>query len=119
MIDQVAAAFERKDYRTAESLLQQLLKESPQNPWGQLYLGRLHEVSGKLSAAQKVYQQLLRSTINAKVGNQARQGLQRLEAIEQEQRQRAKAQAAADPTNAELGLLVLEPVASEDKIVAA
>lgn len=119
MIDRVAAAFERKDYRTAESLLQQLLKESPQNPWGQLYLGRLHEVSGKLSAAQKVYQQLLRSTINAKVGNQARQGLQRLEAIEQEQRQRAQAQAAADPTNAELGVLVLEPVASEDKIVAA
>jgi len=52
-------------------------------------------------------------TTNAKIITQARQGLQRLEVIEQEQRQRAIAQATADPSNAELGLLVLEPVASE------
>jgi len=40
----------------------------------------------------KVYRQLLRSTTNAKIVTQARQGLQRLEAEEQEQRQRAIAQ---------------------------
>jgi len=57
-------------------------------------------------------------TTNAKIITQARQGLQRLEVIEQEQRQRAIAQ-AADPSNAELGLLVLEPVASEIRTVAA
>jgi len=84
---------------------------------GQFYLGRLHEVSGKWSTAQKVYRQLL-GTTNAKI-TQARQGLQRLEVIEQEQRQRAIAQATADPSNAELGLLVLEPVASEIRTVAA
>jgi len=48
---------------------------------------------------------------------QARQG--HVEVIEQEQRQRAIAQATADPSNAELGLLVLEPVASEIRTVAA
>jgi len=57
-------------------------------------------------------------TTNAKIITQARQGLQRL-VIEQEQRQRAIAQATADPSNAELGLLVLEPVASEIRTVAA
>jgi len=46
-------------------------------------------------------------------------GLQRLEAEEQEQRQRAIAQATADPSNAEVGVLVLEPVASEIRNVAA
>jgi len=45
--------------------------------------------------------------------------LQRLEAEEQEQRQRAIAQATADPSNAEVGVLVLEPVASEIRNVAA
>jgi len=56
-------------------------------------------------------------TTNAKIITQARQGLQRLEVIEQ--RQRAIAQATADPSNAELGLLVLEPVASEIRTEAA
>jgi hypothetical protein len=119
MLEQVAAAFERKDYQTAAQLLKQLLKESPQNPWVQFYLGHFHEVSGKLEAAQKVYQQLLRGTSNAKIVAQARQGLQRLEAIAQEQRQQAKARATADPSNTQIGVLVLEPVASEIKSVAA
>jgi len=59
MIEQVAAALERKDYRTAAELLKQLLKESPQNPWEQFYLGRLHEV-WQVVDSQKVYRQLLR-----------------------------------------------------------
>jgi len=77
------------------------------------YLGRLHEVSGKWSTAQRFIGNCC-GTTNAKI-TQARQGLQ-LEVIEQEQRQRAIAQ--ADPSNAELGLLVLEP-ASEIRTVAA
>jgi predicted Zn-dependent protease len=119
MIEQIAAAFERKDYRTATELLKQLLRESPQNPWRQFYWGRLHEVSGKLEAAATVYRQLLRGTTNAKIVTQARLGLQRLEAEEQQQRQRAIAQATADPSNAEVGVLVLEPVASDIRTVAA
>ena len=37
MIEQVASAFEKKDYRTAAKLLKQLLKESQRNPQVQLY----------------------------------------------------------------------------------
>jgi len=126
MLEQVAAAFERQDYRTAAKLLKQMLQKSPQDPWVQFYLGRLHEVSGKLEAAENVYRHLLQSAINSKILAQARQGLQRLEALAKlaegiatEQRQQAIAQAIADPSNTQMGVLVLEPVPTEIKTTAA
>ncbi|BAY26178.1 hypothetical protein NIES2100_59920 [Calothrix sp. NIES-2100] len=115
MIEQVANAFERKDYHTAAKLLKPLLEESPENPWVQFYLGRLHEVSRKYENAQKVYRHLLRSTTNTKILTQARQGLQRLQEIEQEARQRAIIEATTEPSNTELGVLVLEPLSNELK----
>ncbi len=119
MIDQVAAAFERQDYRAAAQLLQQLKQESPQNPWLQFYAGRLDEVSGKLETAEAIYRQLLRDTTNAKIVAQARQGLQRVQAIAKEQRTQAIAQATSDPSNTQPGVLVLEPVAPDIRTVAA
>ncbi len=119
MIEQVAIAFERRDYQTAAKLLKQLLKESPENPWVQFYLARLYEVSAKRRDAEKIYRQLLRETANAKILTLARQGLQRLQEIEQEERQRAIVEATAAPSNAELGVLVLEPLRQELKAAAA
>ncbi|MBE9197987.1 MULTISPECIES: tetratricopeptide repeat protein [unclassified Nodularia (in: cyanobacteria)] len=119
MIKQVATAFERKDYHTAAKLLKQLLKEEPENPWVQFYLGQLHEVSGKRQEAEKIYRQLLRNTTNTKIVNQARQGLQRLQEIVQEERQRAISKATSEPSHAEPGVLVLEPLVTELKTIAA
>ncbi|QFS48009.1 tetratricopeptide repeat protein [Nostoc sphaeroides] len=119
MIEQVAIAFERKDYQTAAKLLKQLLVESPEHPWVQFYLGRLHEVSGKLQDAEKVYRQLLRDTRNSRVVTLARQGLGRLQEIELEERQRAISQATAEGNNSELGVLVLEPLSNELKTKAS
>lgn len=118
MIDEVADAFERKDYRTAARLLKQLVKQEPKNPWVQLYVGRLHEATGKLESAEKVYRQLLRGTTNQKIISQARQGLGRLEQMEQERRRQALAEATADPNSGELGVLILEPIATEAKTEA-
>jgi predicted Zn-dependent protease len=73
MIEQVAIAFEHKDYQTAAKLLKQLLTESPEHPWVQYYLGRLHEVSEKRQDAEKVYRQLLRDTRNTRIVTLARQ----------------------------------------------
>ncbi len=115
MIDQVAAAFERQDYKTAAQLLKQLLKQSPQDPWVQLYLGRLQEVQGKLDPAEAIYRQLLRDTTNPKVAIQARQGLQHLEALKKTRRQEAIAQASANPPSTGAGLLVLEPVTGSER----
>ncbi|YAF96037.1 MAG: tol-pal system YbgF family protein [Nodularia sp. CChRGM 3473] len=119
MIEQVATAFERKDYYTAAKLLKQLLTESPENPWVQFYLGRLHEVSQKHQEAEKIYRQLLRSTTNTKIVTQARQGLQRLQEIKQEERQRAITKATSEPSHTELGVLILKPLSQELKTIAA
>lgn len=119
MIDQVADAFERKDYRTAARLLKQLVKQEPKNPWVRLYVGRLHEATGKLESAEAVYRQLLQNATNPKVMAQARQGLGRLEAVAQEKRRQALAEATADPNSAELGVLVLEPISSEGRQATA
>ncbi|MEH1934273.1 MAG: tetratricopeptide repeat protein [Nostoc sp.] len=119
MIEQVAIAFDHKDYQTAAKLLKQLQKESPENPWVQYYLGRLHEVSEKRQDAEKIYRQLLRDTRNIKIVSLARQGLQRLQEMELEERQRAISQAIAQPNNTELGVLVLEPLSTELKTEAS
>ncbi|MDJ0673805.1 MAG: tetratricopeptide repeat protein [Calothrix sp. MO_167.B42] len=115
MIDQVATAFASEDYRTAAKLMKQLLKESPENPWVQFYLGRLQEVSGKYQDAEKMYLQLLRSTTNSKILAQARQGVKRLENIKKEQTKQAIAQVKTNPMNSEIGVLILEPTSSEFK----
>ncbi|KAF3888574.1 MULTISPECIES: tetratricopeptide repeat protein [Nostocales] len=119
MLEQVASALERKDYATAAKLLKQLLKESPDNPWVQFYLGRFYESTGKQAEAEKSYRRLLRDTTNSKLLTQARQGLQRLEDIAKEERQQAKAKATADSGNKELGVLVLEPIGNDLKTQAA
>jgi tetratricopeptide (TPR) repeat protein len=118
MIDQVADAFERKDYRTAARVLKQLVAQEPKNPWVQLYVARLQEVRGKLTEAETIYRKLLKKTTNSKIMSQARQGLGRLEAIKKEQRQQALAEAAADPNSGELGVLVLEPLTAQAKTEA-
>ena len=78
MLDQLAAAFDRQDYKTAASLLKQLQQQSPDSPWVTLYLGRLREGTGKLDTAEAIYRGLLQSTTNSKVAAQARLGMQRL-----------------------------------------
>ncbi|MEQ9373051.1 MAG: tetratricopeptide repeat protein [Coleofasciculus chthonoplastes F3-SA18-01] len=119
MLDQVTDALKQKDYRTAARLLKQLAKEEPNNPWVRLYIGRLHEATGKLDAAETAYRKLLKNTTHPKVMTQARQGLERLEAMEQEKRRQALAQATADPENTQFGILVLEPIEPQAKPTAA
>ncbi len=119
MLDRVAAAFDQKDYKTAAKLLKQLLKESPDDPWIKLYVGRLQEVSGKRQDAEKIYRKLLREITNNKIVTQARQGLQRLRELEEEERKRAIHQATADVSDSEPGVLILEPIDNELKTQAA
>ena len=119
MLEQVADAFKRKDYQTAARLLQELVQQQPKSPWVQFYVGRLHEETDKLDAAESVYRALLRGTTNPKIVTQARQGLQRIEDLAKERHRQALAQATGDPGDAELGVLILEPVKSELKQQAA
>ncbi|MDY6938017.1 MAG: tetratricopeptide repeat protein [Cyanobacteriota bacterium] len=108
MLDRVTTAFENQDYRQASRLLKQLYKKTPHDPWVQFYIGRLYEETHKAEAAEKVYRQLLRSASFPKILTKARQGLQRLEARERQQREQALEQAKADPRSDEAGVLILE-----------
>ncbi|TAE61665.1 MAG: tetratricopeptide repeat protein [Nostocales cyanobacterium] len=121
MLEEVNTALERQDYQTAAKLLKPLIKKSPDDPWVHLYVAKLQEVSGKRQEAEKIYRQLLKVTINNKILSQARQGLQRLEDAEKAERKQAIAEATAEPTNAEQGILVLEPtnINSEQRTLAA
>jgi len=116
MLDQIAAAFERQDYQTAAQLLREMVKQSPNDPWVKLYMGRLQEVSGKPKAAEEIYRQILRSTTNSKLMSQARQGLQRLERSAQTRRQQAITQATVNPEDQELGFLALEAISGDRRI---
>lgn len=118
-IEQVSAALENRDYRTAAKLLKQLQKQSPKNPWVLLYIGVWYEETDKLESAEKIYRQLLRSANVPKVIDQARKGLQRLETLAQNRREAAITAAKTDPRSAETGVLILQPVQPEDKQAAA
>lgn len=118
-LDQIAAAFDRQDYNLAAHLLNDFLKESPQNPWGQLYKARLYEVSENFEGATALYQRILKQVTHPKIVFHARQGLQRIEAQLQLQRQHAIAQAKAEPQKTEPGLLVLEAISPDLRAQAA
>ena len=115
MLDEIIAAFERQDYRTAAQLVSKLQTQSPQNPWVLFYSGRLQEVSGKLEVAVDLFRQLLRETTNPKLITQVRQAIQRVEALQRERRQQAIAQATTEPNNSAPGFLVLEAVTGRDR----
>ncbi|NET01435.1 MAG: tetratricopeptide repeat protein [Sphaerospermopsis sp. SIO1G1] len=119
MLEEISIAFERQDYQTAAKLLKPLIKESGHDPWVHFYVARLQEVSGKHQEAEKIYRQLLKATINSKVLSQARQGLKRLEDFAKAEKQKAIAEATAEPNNTEQGILVLEPINSEQRTSAA
>ncbi|MBW4514725.1 MAG: tetratricopeptide repeat protein [Timaviella obliquedivisa GSE-PSE-MK23-08B] len=119
MFESVEAALDRQDYKTAAQLLKPLRQQNPDHPFVQLYVGRLYEALGKLPAAAAAYRQILQSVTHPKVVNQARQGLQRLEAIAQAQQVKAISQATADPDHAKVGFLILEPIVGDARHLAA
>jgi tetratricopeptide (TPR) repeat protein len=119
MLEQVAAALEQKDYKTATKLLKHLLKETPDDPWVKLYVGKIQEATGKHQEAEKIYRKLLRNTTNSKILTQARQGLQKLQEIAEEQRKRAIFQATSTTNDTEPGALILEAISNELKTEAA
>jgi hypothetical protein len=123
MLDQLVAAFDRQDYKTAVALLKQLQQQSPESPWVKLYGAKLREVSGKLTAAATLYRQLLQETTHPKVMAQARQGLQRVnelvKAQQEQQKEEQIAAATANGTDAGSGFLILDAVAPEQRQASA
>ena len=115
-LDQMIAAFKRKEYRTAARLLNPLLQSHGNDPWVQVYAARLHELSGKRAIAEPIYRKLLQNTSspNPKVLNLARQGLERLEKVDRDRRKdaldEARKQAKGQGSQRNNAMFVLEPL---------
>ncbi len=119
LLDDVTQAFDRRDYRSATAALKQLWQLQPENPWVQLYRGKLYEAGGNLVQATETYKNLLKAVPIPKVMAQARQGLDRVAHLEQEQRSREIALSISSPDQQQDGLLILEAIASDHRTQAS
>ncbi|MEM8605168.1 MAG: tetratricopeptide repeat protein [Cyanobacteria bacterium P01_H01_bin.121] len=116
MLEPIIQAIDHGDYRTAAKRLQAHLRAQPQDLEAQYYWGYLHERAGKADKAEVIYRALLKKATNRKLSNRIRQSIQRLHDTEQQRYQQAMQVALAQPGNAAPGCLVLEPVATEQKV---
>jgi tetratricopeptide (TPR) repeat protein len=119
LLEEVSQAFDHRDYRSATIKLKQLWKLQPENPWVQLYRGRLYEVAGNLPQATETYKNLLKALSTPKVMAQARQALDRVAHLEQEQRSREIALSISSPEQQQQGLLVLEAIPTHQRQAAS
>ena len=122
MFKEIAEALDRQDYQTAARLVNDFQTLENDNPWLKFYQARLNEIKGEIGLAGQEYRKMLQVSTNPQLLAQIRQGIARLEAIErveveqqQQQRQAALEKAKTNPSNREMGLLILEPVANEEK----
>ncbi|GCA91642.1 tetratricopeptide repeat protein [Microcystis aeruginosa] len=122
MFKEIAEALARQDYQTAARLVNDFQTRENDNPWLKFYQARLNEITGEIALAGQEYRKMLLLTANPQLIAQIRQGIARLEAIEQveveqqqQQRQAALEKAKTNPSNREMGLLILEPVANAEK----
>jgi hypothetical protein len=130
MLEQVEAALQRHDHQTASSILAKLTKKQPDNNQVKLYNGKLQEATAQLEIAEKIYRQLLQADlVDPKICQAARQGIERIKAIQAAKIETARAVAQQDliaisnsnnlQNDQTAGLLILEPVAPEAKTAMA
>ncbi len=120
MLEQAACALDRQDYPTAAKLIATLLEQQPDNPQVQLYAGQLQEATNKLDLALNIYRLLLQQAIDRKIVAAARQGIERIEKLQDRIQLNALASARAEiVANTTPGFLILEPMTFEHKQLVA
>lgn len=118
-LEPVKAALQQRNYSQAVKLIKPLIKQYPDEPQVQWYVGNIHEAMGQWKKAETVYRKLLRQTTHPKLVRQARKGLERLKLAASDRRQVAIAQASADPSQAGDGFLFIAPIPGAQKKEAA
>ncbi|MDB9527809.1 tetratricopeptide repeat protein [Oscillatoria sp. CS-180] len=119
MQDAIATALEKKDFRTAATLLQQWKQQDAKDPKFLLMVGKYQEATGRWEQSEKTYLKLLRLAPSPKLMSQARQGIQRVQSHITQAREEAIENARAQVDGQDPGLLCLEPVQGEHRQVAA
>lgn len=119
LLKKVSFNLDNKQFKESVILLKELEKSHPNHPWVLFYKGRYYELNHQRELATKIYRKVLQTTTNPKIITQARQGLQRIETLEKEEREAAVNQTKSDPKQLEPGLLILEPVPPDHKLAAS
>lgn len=123
MFQKFTKAVQNEDFMTANELIGDLQHNDPTNPWISFYLARLQEAEGNNENAKTAYLTILRTSTHPKIIAQSRQGIQRIEKQETREIQEeqieihsAITEAMETPENQKMGLLILEPIETEDKL---
>lgn len=111
----IEIAFERRDYAAAERLIATL---APDDVWMEFYQARLWEGREQWDRAETQYKHLLQNASAPKVVLAARQGIQRIQEMRQQLKQEAIQDATATPEKAELGLLILQAIPTDQQPAA-
>jgi hypothetical protein len=125
MIEQVEAALQRHDYRTAKNLLEKLAQKQPDSAEVKLYSAKLHEATQHFDLAEPIYRHLLQSALEPKIIKEARQGIDRIQAAQVAQIKTSRAAAftaTVQNTNNDTQhnhLLILEPIDTAVKAIVA
>ncbi len=115
MFEQVESALNRQDFRTARNLIKTLVHNQPNNDLVHLYAAQLQEATEHFDNAEKIYRRLLVESINPKVINDSRVGLQRIQMAIDGRKQASLNQSMQIAGGQEPGLLILEPISTEAK----
>lgn len=119
MFEHIASAIKNQDYELASQLIQKLRQEDPENPWLDFYTARLFELNDQLEKAKNNYIELLKHTINPKLINQIRQGIERINHQEKQTKEQELTQAKNQEGGEEIGVFILESLPKEEKQIAA
>ncbi len=112
----IDSALMKGHFAEATELIQTL---DPNDPWTEVYQARIQEGQQLWDEAESTFRELLRRDHGPKITLAARQGLDRLQKQRNQKRKQAIAQAVVPPEKTELGMLILNAVETEEKLVAA
>lgn len=115
-MDAIDSALMKGNYTEAARLVQTL---DPQDPWTDIYQGRIQEGLQEWEKAESIFRELLRRDHGPKITLAARQGLDRLQKQRTQERKQAIAEALATPEKTEVGVLILEAIEPDAKTAAA
>lgn len=121
MFEEINEAFESKEYQKVENLLLEIEEEGQDNPWFQYYQAYLEESKNNLTKAEEIYLKILKNSLNPnpQLFSKIRNGIDRIKKTRAKQKEKKIKEFQEITETEELGVLILKPIPTENKKVAA
>lgn len=121
MNKEIEEALSKKDYQKVEILLEELREQNPENDWLKYYEGCLEESKNNLEIAEKIYLEILKNSFypNPKLFSLIRNRINAIKKIEIETKATEFEQFQKVINSEELSILIIEPMPTENKKIAA